>query len=138
MNSTFLSQLIPPPDRLADLDLDDLRKQLEVAAHCWAELEHRTRLYETEFQREVRAKIDLCGPISGCATPEAAFTLTGLTLLEIRQEISRKFNQTYCIAPLSRHAQTPNQTALVPDSDRCAPSSANRTFGPSYRTGACG
>jgi hypothetical protein len=136
MNSTFLSQLIPPPEQLADLNLDDLRQNLESAAAIWAEQEQRIRLYETELQRELRAKIDLSGPIPACPTPEDAFLLNGLALLSARREASQKFNQVFFMAPLSRHAQTPTPTVPLPDAIR--PPSSARAYGQSYQSGARG
>jgi hypothetical protein len=135
MNSTILTELLPPTEGLSELDLDALRQKLETARAAWADLEGRTRLYESEFQREVRAKIDLCGGIPACPTPEAAFALTGQPLLTTRREIRHKFNQIFFMAPLSRHAQTPSSSVPRPTP---APTSADRARGPSYPTGARG
>lgn len=108
MDSQSLLQLLPPPESLAELDLDDLRTRLAAAATAWAELESRARLYETELQRELRAKVDLAGGFPACPAPEAAFALNGLELLAARREASHRFNQVFFMAPLCRHARKPS------------------------------
>lgn len=106
MNSTEFTQLIPD-DSASRLDLDTFKQQMRQAADSWAELEQRTRLYETELQRELRAKVDLTGSVPGCLTPETAFGLTGFALLSARREATHKFNQIFHLAPLCQRAQTP-------------------------------
>lgn len=138
MNSTILAHIIPPAESLSALDLDEIRQKLEAAAAVWTLDEQRATLYETELQRELRAKVDLCGSIPGCLMAEDAFNLSGLALLAARREASQKFNQVFTMAPLSRHAQTPTLAVPLPDSPRPSSSSADRAFGHSYLNGACG
>jgi hypothetical protein len=102
-----LKDLIPAPDRIEELDLDHLRELLGEADDALARLEEKSRLYESELQRELRAKVDLCGPVRTCPAPEAAFTLAGDALLAARREATRKFNQVFFMAPLCRQAQKP-------------------------------
>jgi GTP cyclohydrolase III len=100
-----LVELIPAPDRIEELDLDHLRELLGEADDALARLEAKTRLYESELQRELRAKVDLCGGIGACPNPETAFTLSGSALLSARREAAHKFNQVFFMAPLCRQAQ---------------------------------
>jgi hypothetical protein len=102
-----LQDLIPAPDRIEELDLDHLRELLGEADTALARLEEKTRLYESELQRELRAKIDLCGAVVTCPHPETAFTLSGNALLSARREASHRFNQVFFMAPLCRQAQKP-------------------------------
>jgi hypothetical protein len=104
MNITNLESLIPPAEQLSELNLDDLRQNLAEASELATALESKTALYEKELQRELRAKIELCGGIPHCPDPEAAFTLGGVELLAARRAASQKFNQVFFMAPLSRHA----------------------------------
>jgi hypothetical protein len=107
MDSTSLANLLPPPDGCSDLDLDYFRQQLAAAAAAWAKLETHARLYETELQRELRAKVDLAGAIPACPDPETAFTLVGFELLAARREAAHKFNDVYSVSPLRRNAPKP-------------------------------
>ena len=100
-----LQDLIPAADQIETLDLDQLRDNLAHIETTLRELENKVRLYETELQRELRAKVDLCGGSPQCPQPESAFTLAGDALLNARREIAYKFNQTFSMAPLCRHAQ---------------------------------
>jgi hypothetical protein len=104
MNPADLETLLPPLERIEELDLDALREHLKTAAQAWSETDSRCRLYETELQRELRAKIELAGPIPSCGSSEKAYTLSGTDLLAARHEAAQKFNEVFCMAPLSRHA----------------------------------
>jgi len=104
-----LKELIPPPDRIQDLDLDSLRELLGDADEALNRLADKVRLYESELQRELRAKVDLCGGIPSCPSPEAAFTLSGNALLAARREATHQFNQAFFMAPLCRQAQKPTR-----------------------------
>jgi hypothetical protein len=110
MNITDLDHLLPPSEQLSELNLDDLRQSLADASEIGRALESKTALYEKELQRELRAKIELCGGIPDCPDPETAFTLSGAELLAARRSASRQFNQVFFMAPLSRHAP-PSQAA---------------------------
>ncbi|MDD5089175.1 MAG: hypothetical protein PHI18_10320 [bacterium] len=84
------------------LDLDGLRETIETLA-AEAELDRdMLQLYELELQRELRAKVDLAGAVSGCAAPEIAFTLRGPVLITARREAARQFNRVFHMAPLCR------------------------------------
>lgn len=104
-----LQNLLPEPDQIHELDLDHLRAALSEADALMTRLEEKIRLYEPELQRELRAKIDLCGGIPQRPDPDAALALTGSELLAARRDASRKFNQTFYMAPLCRNAQKPNR-----------------------------
>jgi len=94
----ILSDLAQPEH----IDLDSLREQIETLA-AEADLDREILdLYETELQRELRAKVDLAGAVGGCATPEAAFSLRGPALITARREAARQFNRVFHMAPLCR------------------------------------
>ena len=101
MNET-ISHVLNRLNEPANIDLDALRTDLESIAAEARNLTDLAGLYEFDLQKEIRAKVDLCGPISGCATPESAFSLRGPALLEVRREARRRFNELYCMAPLCR------------------------------------
>jgi hypothetical protein len=103
-----LKELIPPSERIEELDLDHLRELLGEADDALSRLADKARLYESELQRELRAKVDLCGGTGSCPTPETAFTLSGNALLAARREASQQFNQVFFMAPLCRQAQKPS------------------------------
>jgi hypothetical protein len=104
-----LKDLIPSSDRIEELDLDSLRELLGEADEALNTLAERVRLYEGELQRELRAKVELCGGVATCPTPETAFTLSGNSLLAARREASQQFNQVFFMAPLCRQAQKPTR-----------------------------
>jgi hypothetical protein len=104
----ILQDLIPTSNQLETLDLDQLRITPREADDTMRRLEEKVRLYETELQRELRAKVDLCGGIPACQQPDTAFTLAGSALLNARREAAHKFNQVFFMAPLCRHAQKTN------------------------------
>jgi len=95
------------------IDLDQLRNDLQTLAEAESALAERTDLYETELQRELRAKVDLCGPVPSCPTAESAFDLHDAELLRARREASVKFNDVFFMAPISRRAQRPSLADLM-------------------------
>ncbi|RQV94045.1 hypothetical protein EH220_07710 [bacterium] len=90
------------------LDLDELRRNLLILSARWEELYDRATLYESEFQRELRAKIDLCGGIPGCPDKDFADLLSGEELLAARRTASLQFNRVFYMAPLTRNAIAKN------------------------------
>lgn len=84
------------------VDLDELRERIETLAAEAALDAEMLQLYETELQRELRAKVDLAGAVNGCATPDTAFTLRGPVLISARREAARQFNHVFHMAPLCR------------------------------------
>jgi hypothetical protein len=96
----------------ATLDLDGLRAALETARDRWDERAGVLQLYEAELQRELRAKRELCGGTPSDANPDDAFALHGPALLAARREASHRFNQVFCIAPVSRTVQTSSPESL--------------------------
>jgi len=103
---THIETLLSNPDQI---DLDQLRAALAAAREQWHKQEQQLLLYEHELQKEVRAKVELCGGIPSCCDPEMIDSLTGPALLAARREASHQFNQTFFIMPLSRTAQNPKQ-----------------------------
>ncbi len=106
-----LTDLIQSLESPHQVDLDELKTGLENIARQVTEREQTAQLYELELQREVRAKVDLCGGITGCPRPEVAFELTGQALLAARRDIIHKFNEVFFMAPLCRNTQKPNPAA---------------------------
>jgi hypothetical protein len=90
------------------LDLDLLRLALAATREAWDAREQLLNLYQDELQRELRAKVELCGGIPACQNPDLIPSLNGPALLAARREASHQFNQTFFIMPLSRAAQKPN------------------------------
>ena len=105
MTATDILKTLESPEHI---DLDQLRSDLTALAETQAALSQRTDLYETELQRELRAKVDLCGPVPSCPSPESAFDLHDSELLRARREASVKFNDIFYMAPISRRAQRPS------------------------------
>jgi hypothetical protein len=102
MTRVPLASLIPAESELQSLDLDQIREHLEAADTALTLLDTEHHLYELELQRELRAKVDLAGPVPACPDPEAAFKLSGQPLLEARRDACRQFNKVFFMAPLSR------------------------------------
>lgn len=102
-DSTF-QDIFSTLDQPEHLDLDELRSKLQLLSAQWSELQERADLYEDEMQRELRAKIDLCGGIPGCPDSAFASTLNGEELLAARRAASLQFNRVFYMAPLTRNA----------------------------------
>jgi hypothetical protein len=96
------NELISKLNQPEHLDLDELRRNLVLLSARWSELSDRATLYESEFQRELRAKIDLCGGIPNCPDVDYALTLNGEELLSARRVASLQFNRVFYMAPLIR------------------------------------
>jgi hypothetical protein len=96
-------ELISKLEQPENLNLDELRRNLLLLSARWSELHQRATLYESEFQRELRAKIDLCGGIPGCPEADLAATLNGEELLSARRAASLQFNRVFYMAPLTRN-----------------------------------
>ena len=106
-------ELITKLEKPEHLDLDELRRKLLLLSARWGELHERATLYESEFQRELRSKIDLCGGIPGCPEAGLAETLTGEELLSARCAASLQFNRVFCMAPMTR-----DQHQLISNQER--------------------
>jgi len=108
--------LITAQSLLADptsLDLDSLNQQIGIAAIEADAQAALIALYEDELRRELRAKVDLAGPIPACPDPELAFTLSGEQLLSARRQASLHFNRVFQLAPIARSAK-PSQSSHLP------------------------
>jgi hypothetical protein len=97
-----IQTLIHELDSPEHIDLDQLKCKLQLLSARWSELNDRATLYESEFQRELRAKIDLCGGIPNCPDVDCALTLNGEELLSARRAASLQFNRVFYMAPLIR------------------------------------
>ncbi len=110
--------LITAQSLLADptnLDLDTLGQQLNIAAIEADAQSALIALYEDELRRELRAKVDLAGPIPTCPDPELAFTLSGEQLLSARRQASLHFNRVFQLAPIARSAKPSSSSHLPQD-----------------------
>lgn len=110
--------LITAQSLLADptnLDLDTLGQQLNIAAIEADAQSALIALYEDELRRELRAKVDLAGPIPDCPDPELAFTLSGEQLLSARRQASLHFNRVFQLAPIARSAKPSSSSRLPQD-----------------------
>ena len=96
-------ELISQLDQPEHVNLDELRRNLQLLSARWSELNDRTTLYESELQRELRAKIDLGGSIPSCPDADCAFMLNGEELLSARRAASLQFNRVFYMAPLVRN-----------------------------------
>lgn len=135
MNDT-IRDILFELDHPQHIDVDRLRTRLcELVEYC-DQLDHKLRLYELQLQRELRAKVDLCGGIPACPDPESAFRLTGNQLLSARAEMARRFNEVFYMAPLCRNARKPALTGAAVSAPPGPPSpSADRTRAPSALDG---
>lgn len=107
--TTALGLLADP----TSLDLDQLTRQLELAALETTAYRGLVTLYEDELRRELKSKLELAGGIPACPDSELAFTLSGEQLLSARRQASLHFNRVFALAPLSRSA-VPASTSHVP------------------------
>jgi hypothetical protein len=98
--------LINKLDSPDQLDLDQIRQDLQIAAKAWTELQEQDTLYEFELRKELRAKVELAGGVPLCPAPEIAFTLHELDLLNARRAASEHFNSVFAMAPLCRSARS--------------------------------
>ncbi len=101
-------ELIKKLETPESLNLDELRGSLVLLSARWGELHDRTTLYESELQRELRAKIDLCGGVTCCPDVDDISILNGEELLSARRAASLQFNRVFYMAPLTRNL--PNAT----------------------------
>jgi hypothetical protein len=121
LSTSPLTETLALLDQTDHLDLDDLKNKLQSLSSHWITLENRIELYESEFRRELKAKIDLCGGVANCPDAATAEKLSGEELLKARRTVSLNFNRLFCIAPLTRNARKPTSrtTAKVyPDTLR--------------------
>ncbi|MCB1060546.1 MAG: hypothetical protein KDB65_09955 [Calditrichaeota bacterium] len=118
MTNTPEQPLISAQNLLSDptnLDLDKLSGHLSIAAVEADALRALISLYEDELRRELRAKVDLAGPIPACPDPELAFTMSGEQLLAARRQASLHFNRVFQLAPVSRSAIPANKSRVPQD-----------------------
>jgi hypothetical protein len=97
-----IARLLQALDNPTAIDLDSLRQDLAALQDQATALQTHLQLYEAEFRRELRAKIELAGKIPECPTPGHVSTLFGEALLSARRAASQRFNEVYALAPLRR------------------------------------
>ena len=94
----LISQLENP----ADLNLDDLLGLLREAARTFEDMYVRTTGYEKELHRELKALLELTGPITQCADPQQVDTLSGNALLLARRDARKRYNEIFRVSPVRR------------------------------------
>jgi hypothetical protein len=97
-----------------NLDLDRIAQQLELAIIEIEALRALINLYEDEFHRELKSKLELAGGISACPDPVLAYTLQGEELLRARKQASQHFNRVFTLVPISRSAKPHTNSPPVP------------------------
>lgn len=96
----LLTQLENP----TELNLDSLLDSLCEAARSWDDLRLRSGLAEEELQRELKAMIELAGPIPACPDPHHAFKLHGEYLIRARRDAGKRYNDVFRIYPVRRQS----------------------------------
>ena len=94
----LLTQLENP----TDLNLDSLLESLRNAARSWDDLYVRAGLCEEELQRELKAMLELAGPIAACTDPMAPFKLKGEDLVRARRDARKHYNDVFRLTPVRR------------------------------------
>jgi hypothetical protein len=97
-----IQSLINTLDCPEHVNLDDLRQNLVLLSARWSKLNDLAALYESELQRELRAKIELCGGIPSCPDADCALSLNGKALLSARRAATLQFNRVFHISPFLR------------------------------------
>jgi hypothetical protein len=92
------------------LDLDGLKTALEKAARVWADDREALTSYESELQKEVQCRAELCGISQPQIEQMFNWPLRGKALLTFRREISRRFNRRFKLSPDARTARQPEKT----------------------------
>ncbi|MBU1706607.1 hypothetical protein KKG05_04470 [bacterium] len=93
------------------LDLDSLKSFLEKASSVWADEARTHAVYETELQKEVQSRAELCGISQNQLQQMFDWPLTGQALLAFRREISRQFNERFKLSPDTATARQPEKTS---------------------------
>lgn len=100
--SNPITTLLPRLENPADLNLDQLLEALREAGRSYDELRVRTVFCEHELQRELKALIELIGPIPSCTDADAAYSLHGEPLVQARREARKQYNEVFRNAPIRR------------------------------------
>jgi hypothetical protein len=97
-----ISPLITQLENPADLNLDELLESLRAAATAYDDLRVRALTVEQELQRELKALIELIGPISHCGDPQDALELQADELCTVRRAARRRYNELFRNSPVRR------------------------------------
>ena len=97
-----ITPLITQLENPASLNLDELLNALRDAAHSWDDLHLRLGFCEHELQKELKAVVELIGPIPACADPNLAFQIKGEDLVRARRDARRRYNDLFRISPIRR------------------------------------
>ena len=93
------------------LDLDSLKAALRKASSVWEDEAKAHSIYETELQKEVQCRAELCGISQNQLQQMFDWPLTGQALLAFRREISRQFNERFKLSPDTATARQPEKTS---------------------------
>jgi hypothetical protein len=94
--------LIAQLENPSSLNLDELLAALREASRSFDDYHTRAVFYERELQAELKALIELAGPIPRCLDPKMAATLTADALLLARRAARKQFNDVFHITPVRR------------------------------------
>jgi hypothetical protein len=111
MTPNTLKELAQSLDTNGTLDLDSLKAALEKAFRVWADETKAHSIYESELQKEVQCRAELCGISQNQLKQMFDWPLTGQALLAFRREISRQFNQRFKLSPDTATARQPEKTS---------------------------
>jgi hypothetical protein len=97
-----ITSLITQLENPAHLNLDELLNALRDAARSWDDLHLRLGFCECELQKELKAVVELIGPIPACTDPNLALQITGENLVRARRDARRRYNDLFRISPIRR------------------------------------
>lgn len=110
MTPNTFHDLIKSLDSTQVLDIDELKTALNKALATWKDQMETLAAYESELQKEVQCRAELCGISQSQLNQMFDWPLTGHTLLAFRREISQRFNQLFKLSPDTRTARQPEKT----------------------------
>jgi hypothetical protein len=92
------------------LDIDSLKIALEKASKAWTEQLDALALYESELQKEVQSRAELCGISQIQLEQKFCWPLRGQALLALRRELSRRFGERFQLTPMTGTARQNEET----------------------------
>ncbi|MBM3324170.1 MAG: hypothetical protein FJY66_00720 [Calditrichaeota bacterium] len=110
MTPTTLKDLANLVTHTEILDFDALKVALEKASKAWNDHLDALTLYETELQKEVQCRAEMCGISKSQLEQKFGWPLRGQALLALRQEISRSLQERFHLSPLTGTARQTEET----------------------------
>ncbi len=110
MNPSSLKDLAESITHTEILDIDSLKIALEKASKAWNDQLDTLSVYESELQKEVRSRAELCGIAQIQLEQMFHWPLRGQALLALRSEISRTFEERFHLQPLTGTARQNEET----------------------------